>query len=240
MKTIRNILFIPIIYTLIFYLFYSIPYLLELIFSLEDSTLIIVMFLFGGGLVGLYYVIPGGIIFLANKISSSLLFSFYSTLIITLGLGFYNIFKFWTTIDSSSIMGMGLYVQCVLTSLTIGFISSIIISLFSNAEDYLSEKFDIPMSILMMIGGKIFSIGVFLIFCFISIQLCEVRIDKEYSWYSGIWHGIFVFPKWIFSLFIDAPIYFKAPESTLAYKIFWWISLIIFPLGFFGSRNNNA
>lgn len=236
MKSIRYILFIPIIYIIIFFLFYSIPYLLELIFSLEDSTLITVMFLFGGGLIGLYYVLPGGIIYLANKISPNLPFSFYSTLLITLGLGIFNIYKFWSTIDSLAVMGF--YMQLVLTSLTFGFISSIILSLFMNFEEILDDRFELPITILMLVGGKIFSLGIFLIFCFISIQLCEIRIDKEYSWYSGIWHGIFVIPKWIFSFFVDAPIYFKAPVSTLAYKIFWWISLIIFPLGIFGSRNN--
>ena len=188
-------------------------------------------------MIGLYYVLPGGIIFLANKISPSLHFSFYSTLIITLGLGLLNIFKFWSKIDSSGVLG--LYMQFVLTSLTIGFISSIILGLFLNFENNLSDKFDFPITLLMMVGGKIFSLGIFLIFCFISIQLCDIKINKEYTWYYGIWHGIFVFPKWIFSFFVDLPIYFKAPDSTLAYKIFWWFSLIIFPLGFFGSRNNN-
>lgn len=238
MKTIRYILFIPIIYTIISYLFISIPFLLELIFSLEDSTLITVMFLFGGGLIGLYYVLPGGIIFLASKISPNLKFSFYSTLLITLGLGFLFIFKYWSTIDSYEVMGF--YLQLVVTSLTFGFISSIILGLSLSPifEEILDDRFELPITILMLVGGKIFSLGIFLIICFISIQLCEIRIDKEYSWYSGIWHGIFVIPKWIFSFFVESPIYFKAPESSLAYKIFWWISLIIFPLGIFGSRNN--
>lgn len=240
MKILKYILFIPVIYTLIALLFMIIPYSFEAILSFDDTTLLIVMILFGGSLVGMFYYLPGLIIYLVNKLAPSITFGFYSSLTITLFLGFYNIFIFWTKIDSSDALELGLYIKFVLTCLSFGFISSIIISLCLNAEDYLSAKYEFFVSILMIVGGKIFGFGIFLIFCFLSLQLCDININKEYSWYSGIWHGIFVVPKWVFSFFIDAPIIFKARNSSIGYSIFWWIFLIFFSFSFLlPSRRNN-
>jgi hypothetical protein len=193
MKTLKYIIFLPVIYTLIALLFRLIPYSFEAILSFDETTLLIIMILFGGSLVGIFYFLPGLIIYLVNKLAPSITFGFYSSSIIALLLAFYNIFIFWSKIDSSEALGLGLFMKFVFTSLSLGFMSSIIISLYLDAQDYLGDKFEFFVSTLMILGGKLFGFGIFLIFCFLSLQLSEININKEYYWYSGIWHSIFFF-----------------------------------------------
>ena len=66
-----------------------------------------------------------------------------------------------------------------------------------------------------------FYIAIFVALCFFSIQICDIKPNKLYYWYSGIWHGFFVVPHFIMSIFYDG-IYFMAPNSTFAYKFWWW------------------
>ena len=54
----------------------------------------LIMILFGGSLVGIFYFLPGLIIYLVNKLAPSITFGFYSSSIIALLLAFYNIFIF--------------------------------------------------------------------------------------------------------------------------------------------------
>lgn len=51
--------------------------------------------------------------------------------------------------------------------------------------------------------------------------LCDIDPSEHYSWYSGIWHGMFFIPNLIRSIFTDAV--FKAHHYTAAYNVFWWI-----------------
>jgi hypothetical protein len=48
---------------------------------------------------------------------------------------------------------------------------------------------------------------------------------EQYEWLSGLWHGVFVVPRWIVSLF-NEKIYCKAPKSTTGYSVCWWISFV--------------
>lgn len=65
--------------------------------------------------------------------------------------------------------------------------------------------------------------------------LCDIDIDKEYSWYSGIWQGLFFVPNFIRYLVWDTP--YKADIYTIGYNIWYWILSIISTLGFlFGGR----
>ena len=45
--------------------------------------------------------------------------------------------------------------------------------------------------------------------------------DKTYTWYSGIWHGMFFISNFIRSWFTD--VLYKAESYTEAYNVFWWI-----------------
>lgn len=54
--------------------------------------------------------------------------------------------------------------------------------------------------------------------------LCDIEPDKTYTWYSGIWHGMFFIVNIIRSMFTDA--LFKATDYTTAYNVFYWISAI--------------
>ena len=55
---------------------------------------------------------------------------------------------------------------------------------------------------------------------------CSINPEKTYSWYAGIWHGLFWFPNIVMSLFSDS-IYAKAPNGTVAYNIFYYATAII-------------
>lgn len=74
-----------------------------------------------------------------------------------------------------------------------------------------------------------------LTYCFVGWLLCDIHPGETYSWYSGIWHGCFIVPNFIRSLFGD--VLYKADFYTTAYNIFYWIFSIITVLSFiFGSR----
>ena len=54
-----------------------------------------------------------------------------------------------------------------------------------------------------------------------SIQLgwlfCDIDSDKYYTWYSGIWHGLFFIPNLLRSWFGDA--LYKANNYSTAYNV---------------------
>lgn len=64
-----------------------------------------------------------------------------------------------------------------------------------------------------------------LVSCFIGWLFCDIDPDESYTWYSGIWHGMFFVPNLIRSWFSDA--LYKAEDYTSAYNVFWWIFTII-------------
>ena len=69
-----------------------------------------------------------------------------------------------------------------------------------------------------------------LVYCLLGWLLCDIEPSKEYSWYSGIWHGLFFVINMVRSIFTDA--LHKAEFYTVAYNIFYWIFSIISVLGF--------
>lgn len=60
-----------------------------------------------------------------------------------------------------------------------------------------------------------------LVSCLVGWLLCNIDPDKTYTWYSGIWHGMFFISNFIRSWFTDA--LYKAESYTAAYNVFWWI-----------------
>lgn len=60
----------------------------------------------------------------------------------------------------------------------------------------------------------------------IAYFFCRINPDVTYSWYSGIWHGIFWFPNLIMSLFSDS-IYAKAPNCTFWYSLLYFATIIV-------------
>lgn len=51
--------------------------------------------------------------------------------------------------------------------------------------------------------------------------LCDIDVEKEYTWYSGIWQGMFFVPNYIRHLVWDTP--YKAELYTTAYNVWYWI-----------------
>ena len=73
------------------------------------------------------------------------------------------------------------------------------------------------------------------IYCFLGWLLCDIDPGESYSWYSGIWHGLFFVPNLLRSWFSDA--IFKAEIYTSAYNVFYWIFAVLSVIGFvFGRR----
>lgn len=60
--------------------------------------------------------------------------------------------------------------------------------------------------------------------CLAAWLLCDIEPNETYTWYSGIWQGLFSFPNFILSLFTDTLC--KAELYTTAYNVFWWIFAI--------------
>ena len=73
--------------------------------------------------------------------------------------------------------------------------------------------------------GCIITIVAVAAYYFAAYFFCSINPNETYTWYSGIWHGIFWFPNAIMSLFSDS-IYVKAPNCTTWYTVFYFLSVI--------------
>lgn len=78
--------------------------------------------------------------------------------------------------------------------------------------------------------GKLYTLLVFIIVCFLSTVICDINPDVSYTWYSGIWHGLFVVPHWVVSWFSEETL-LKAPIRTSGYTFWWWTIVVIVCLG---------
>jgi hypothetical protein len=68
-----------------------------------------------------------------------------------------------------------------------------------------------------------------LVYSFLGWLLCDIDAYTEYTWYSGIWHGMFFIANWIRSWFGDA--LYKAENYTIAYNVFFWIFSVASVIG---------
>lgn len=231
MKAIRYIIFIPIIFLIIGTVYNLLPWSLFHLMSLSKFWLIILLIFFGGLTIAIFQLLPGVITWLSAKISPNKNFAFYSILIISVLLAIIKIYSYWTTPEITE-NGFSTFLGILLTCLTIGFAASL--SVGAGIEIF--EEKGASLGIILSTGAIIFYIGIFLAFCLLSTKICDINPEETYSWYSGIWHGIFVIPHWVVSWFSD-DIYCKAPNSTTAYSIFWWFSFIFMGLGILGGGN---
>lgn len=83
------------------------------------------------------------------------------------------------------------------------------------------NKFFKPLcsTLISLIG---FSIGLAII-CVAANYLAPIDANKEYSWYMGIWHAIFIIPNLLLHFCYDSNILFFAKEHTFAYTLFFSI-----------------
>lgn len=228
MKAIRYIIFIPIIFFIIAIVYTLLPMALFGLMGLSKMWLIILLIFFGGLLVSVFQLLPGGLAWLSAKISPSENFAYYSILTISILLSIVQIYGYWTTPEITA-SGLGYFIGVMLTCLTIGFAASF----SAGAGIQMFEEKGASLGIILAIGTFIFYIGIFLAFCLLATNIAYINPGKTYTWYSGIWHGIFVIPHWIVNWFSD-DIYCKAPNSTTAYSVWWWISFIFLGLSILG------
>lgn len=59
----------------------------------------------------------------------------------------------------------------------------------------------------------------------IAHWLCWINPHETYTWYSGIWHGLWFFPNLILSFFTNT--LFKAEHYTTSYNLFWWATVVL-------------
>lgn len=232
MRALRYIIFIPLIFIIIAIVYNILPISLFYIMTLSKFWLIFLLIFFGGTAIGIFQFLPGGLSWLSSKISPNKNFAFYSILITSILLGIFQIYSYWT-IQNTYEDGFGTFLRIMLTCLTIGFATSFSV----GAKIEMLEQNSSAPETLLSLGALIFNTGIFLAFCLLTTKLCNINSDETYYWYSGIWHGIFVIPNWVLSWFTD-DIYCKAPNSTTAYNIWWWISFIFIGLGILGKSNN--
>lgn len=60
--------------------------------------------------------------------------------------------------------------------------------------------------------------------CLVGWLLCDIDPNETYSWYSGVWHGMFFPINFIRSLLTGA--LYKAVNYTTAYNVFYWIIVL--------------
>ncbi len=232
MNAVRNIILIPIVFVIIALVYTLIPLGIIGLMSLSKFWVIFLLIFFGGLIVVAFVFLPGAITWLASKISPNRTFAFYTIFIISLVLGLLTIEDFWTRPEFNE-NTLGLFFKIMLSCLTIGFATSFSV----GAGIDLSEEPKPIFGFLTVAGSIVFYLGIFLAFCLLSNRICYINPEKTYTWYSGIWHGIFVIPNWVMTWFAD-DIYCKAPLRTAAYHVWWWISFIFIGLSVFGGGSN--
>lgn len=74
--------------------------------------------------------------------------------------------------------------------------------------------------------GIFLLLGIGLVISLIFSRIfCHIDPSEDYSFISAIWHGLYIFPNWILSLFTDTVI--KAEDQSAAYNLFFWASAIV-------------
>ncbi len=77
--------------------------------------------------------------------------------------------------------------------------------------------------LLLVILGWVLGLAIPIVLtCLLAAWLCDIDPEKTYTWYSGMWHGLFCIPNWIRSFFSD-DVLCKANNYTTAYNVWWWI-----------------
>lgn len=78
-----------------------------------------------------------------------------------------------------------------------------------------------------IIGGMLIIVLIIVLIpgCLLAYWFCDIDPNKTYSWYSGIWHGIFCIPNLVRGVFYSDVLY-KANNYTSAYNFWWWFTLI--------------
>lgn len=87
------------------------------------------------------------------------------------------------------------------------------------------QKFILSILTLLAISGGCLPLIELVTSMAVSYFFCDINPTQTYSWYAGIWHGLFFLPNWMWSGFGDK--LYKAEYYTNAYNIFWWFFSIL-------------
>lgn len=61
---------------------------------------------------------------------------------------------------------------------------------------------------------------------FIGWLFCDIDKHKYYTWYYGVWHGLFFVQNWLRSWFVDSALC-KVKHYSTGYNLWWWIFTIL-------------
>ncbi len=96
MKLIRYILFIPLCFLALGIVYWAFGLLLSWFIGLSTFWLIVVLFLFGGTLWGLFQGLSGMLTNLTSRVSPNRVFSFWTILILSIINGIWAIYNSWS------------------------------------------------------------------------------------------------------------------------------------------------
>lgn len=68
-----------------------------------------------------------------------------------------------------------------------------------------------------MLRKMLLMLGALVVAIVLAVFICEINPDVTYTWYAGLWQGLFFIPNFILWVFRDG--LFVAAHSTLGYKV---------------------
>ncbi len=76
------------------------------------------------------------------------------------------------------------------------------------------------------------------IYVFLGWIICQIDAYESYTWYSGIWHGLFFVPNILKNLFWHTP--YQAVMCTTSYVVFFRLFSIISLLSCLGLNHYDS
>lgn len=218
----KNTIFIVLI-TLIFSVVYallSVPFPFLSFNSLSTIWKTILFALYFYAAASIFTILPTIINGLTKKIAPNIWFAFYSTLLISLIIGIFMIFKFWTMPEFKD-NTYGDMNRIALTCLILGIASTFFIKTnIIDADLNLYE--DSKLSSIFFVPGFV------LLFAFITAKVnfgLVINPNEVYPWYYGFYHGLFIGLHWILSFFTEG-IYYKVQNGSTLYNVCWWFAFV--------------
>lgn len=96
---------------------------------------------------------------------------------------------------------------------------------FERVKTDFESFLESPLGCLFAFVNLLFYLGIIVgVGCLFAHWVCNIDPFETYSWYSGIWHGIFFIPNLVRSWFGDT--LYKAELYTTGYNVFWWLTVV--------------
>lgn len=77
--------------------------------------------------------------------------------------------------------------------------------------------------LISLITRPISTIIVYGILALVGLHFCEISPTESYSWYSGIWHGLFFVPNMFASWVLPGEVLNYSDNGSFFYYVWLWI-----------------